>query len=297
MEITPRPFGEVLGDAVNALGRTWRPLFSTALIAFIPVGIITLVVFKVSGAAEVFAAIIEDPGYLERLDDNQLAPLATPLLWASGVTLILQIVASIFVYLASHRAMAAHLNGELISGREARRWALTRLRVGVGAGFIAIITVVLIIILGFVGWLVPYTMVGTPNSTSLIIATLLFLALVGPGVWLGVSFSMVTSVVALEDRGVFTCLRRSIRLVRGRWWATLGYLVLVGVLGSVAIQLIQIVGVPMAAVTGAETSMLALGVVGIIAQGIIVAAIGGMYTLWYVDLRARKEPLLSGDLL
>jgi hypothetical protein len=297
MEITPRPFGEVLGDAVNALGRTWKPLFSTALIAFIPVGIIAMVVFRVSGAAEIFGAIIRDPGYLDSLGDDQLASLATPLLWAGSITVILQIVASIFVYLASHRAIAAYLNGEPVSGREARQWALRRLWVGLGAGLTAIITVVLLVVLGFVGWLVPYTIVGTPNSTSLVIATLLFLALVGPGVWLGVSFSMVTPVVALEDRGVFTSLGRSIQLVRGRWRPTFGYLVLVSVLGSVAIQLIQIVAVPLAAVGGAAAGTLTVGVVGIIAQGVIVAAIGGMYTVWYVDLRARKEPFLSGDLL
>jgi hypothetical protein len=32
-------------------------------------------------------------------------------------------------------------------------------------------------------------------------------------------------------------------------------------------------------------------------QGFAVAAIGAMYTRWYVDLRARKEPLLSSSLI
>jgi hypothetical protein len=32
-------------------------------------------------------------------------------------------------------------------------------------------------------------------------------------------------------------------------------------------------------------------------QGMVVAAIAVMSTLWYVDLRARKEPLLRSSLL
>ena len=34
----------------------------------------------------------------------------------------------------------------------------------------------------------------------------------------------------------------------------------------------------------------------VVAQGFVVAAIAVMVTLWYLDLRARKEPLVSESL-
>jgi hypothetical protein len=81
-------------------------------------------------------------------------------------------------------------------------------------------------------------------------------------------------------------------LVRGRWWPTVGFLILVGLLGSVAAQLVQLVALP---ILGAAGVGLAAGlgfVVLIVAQGIVVAAIAVMTTLWYFDLRARKEPVV-----
>jgi len=35
----------------------------------------------------------------------------------------------------------------------------------------------------------------------------------------------------------------------------------------------------------------------VVAQGFVVAAIAVMATLWYLDLRSRKEPLLTSNLL
>ncbi len=296
MEITPRPFGVVLGEAINLLARVWKPLLSSALIAFVPVGAFALMVFRISGAAEVVDLLAQGSEYLNQLDESALRELLTPLLWALGSTLVLQAAATFFVYLVSHILIAAVLNGEAITARQARREAFSRYGVALGAGLLAVSSVVLLIALGFVIWFIPYALVGTPNAISLVIATILFFALVGPGVWVAVSLSMVTPVAALERRGVFGTLRRSVSLVRKRWWPTAAYLLLVSLLGTVAIQLIQLVAFPLAAVTGAAGSSLVVAVVGVVAQGVIVAALGAMYTLWYLDLRARKEPLLSEDL-
>ena len=55
-------------------------------------------------------------------------------------------------------------------------------------------------------------------------------ALIIPGLWLIGSFTMITAVIALEDLGPVAALRRSLVLVRGRWWPTVGFLVMVAVL-------------------------------------------------------------------
>jgi hypothetical protein len=101
---------------------------------------------------------------------------------------------------------------------------------------------------------------------------------------------MLTAVIALEEAGPVDALRRSMTLVRGRWWPTVGFLIVVGLLGSVAAQLVQLIALP---IIGAAGAGLATGlgfVVLVVAQGLVVAAIAVMVTIWYFDLRARKEP-------
>lgn len=296
MEIAPRPFGVILGEAMNALARVWRPLLSTALIAFVPVGLIAVALFRITGAAEVINVLTRNPQSLESLSEEALRELLTPLLWALGATVAIQLVAAFFVYLVSHILIAADINGETITARQARGEAWSRFGVALGAGGLAVVTVVLLISIGLAIWFVPYALIGTPNATSFAIATILFFALVGPGVWVAVSLSMLTPVVALERHGIFGSMLRSMNLVRRRWWPTLAYLLLVGLLGTVAIQLIQVVAFPLAAVAGAADRSLVVAVVGVVAQGMIVAAVGAMYTFWYLDLRTRREPLLSEDL-
>jgi hypothetical protein len=76
-----------------------------------------------------------------------------------------------------------------------------------------------------------------------------------------------------------------------------GFLLLVGLFGSIAAQLVQLVAIP---IVGSGEIGLGAGlgfVVLVVAQGMIVAAIAVMATLWYLDLRARKEPLLTESLL
>ena len=296
MEIAPRPFNATLTEAMNALARIWRPLLSTALLVFVPVGLFALAVFRITGAAEVVDLVMAGPQALETLSDQALRELLTPLLWALGTTVIVQLVAAFFVYLVGHILIAADLNGETMTARQARSEALSRFGVSLGAGLLTVAAVLALILSGFAVWLVPYALVGTPNATSFVVATILFFALVAPGVWVAVSLSMLTPVVALERRGVFGSMGRSISLVQGRWWPTLGYLLVVGLLGGVAIQLIQVVAFPLAAVAGAAGSSIVVAIVGIAGQGIIVAAVGAMYTLWYLDLRSRKERVLSEDL-
>jgi hypothetical protein len=133
--------------------------------------------------------------------------------------------------------------------------------------------------------------VGTPNSTSVLVAILLLPVLLGPGIWVGVAVSMTTSAVAIEEVGPVTAIRRSMQLVRGRWWPTAGFLALVGLLGGIAIQLIQLVALPLAGVSGGSTGLTIASALGVLAQGLLVAAIAAMYTYWYIDLRARREGL------
>ncbi|NIV28282.1 MAG: hypothetical protein GWN58_01850 [Anaerolineae bacterium] len=149
---------------------------------------------------------------------------------------------------------------------------------------------------GLTIWLIPFVVVGTPNAASALVALVLLVAVAAPAIWLSVSFSMVTSVVAIEKRTPVAALRRSLALVRPRWWASLGYLLLVGLIGSIAAQLIQVLAIPLTVVGDATSGFTLASLFGVVFQGILIAGIAAMYTRWYVDLRARSEDLSSEEL-
>lgn len=297
MPIVPRPLGQVLGDAMNALARVWRPLSATALIVFLPIGVITFALFQfIDGATEFLDLVFTDPNLVQSLPAEDLLEMARPFLTAVGIAMVIQALGTIFLYLATARIVAVDAAGERTSGSEARAYALRHYGGAVVASVIVLVVVGVALGLGLAVWSVPLALVGTPNATSSLIAFVLLIALAGPGIWLWVSFSMFLAALSIERLGALTSLRRSYALVKGRWWPTLGFLVLVGLLGFVAVQLIQLVAIPLAAVGSIESGLSIASMLGIVSQGLIVAGYGAMYSAWYIDLRSRKETLTAAEL-
>lgn len=296
MRVQPRQFGALLGDAINTLARVWQPLLSTALIVFIPLGVLTLIIFNMTGALEFLDVVINDPTSLETISQEEFFELAGPFFWAAGIAIAVQAMASLYVYLAAHLIVAANLADEPMSGPRARREAAARFFTALIAALIVFMAIAVLFGAGLTIWLIPFVVVGTPNAASVLVALVLLVAVAAPAIWLSVSFSMVTSIVAIEDRGPISSLRRSFNLVRSRWWPTLGYIVLVGLLGSIAAQLIQVLAVPLTVVGDATSGFTLASLFGVVFQGILIAAIAAMYTTWYVDLRARSEDLNPDDL-
>lgn len=296
MVITPRPFGQVLSDAMNSLTRTWRTLLIPALAVSIPVSIATVVVFRLTGGGEFLDTIVNNPEALQRLPRDVFWELSRPFYIAVGISSVLQLISGVFVALASHRAVASDLAGKTLTGGQVSILALRRYARGLVAVLLITLTVAVLVGLGTAMWLAPILAVGTPNTTSVLVALILFVVLMGPGTWAAVSVSMSTSVIAVEDTGALAAIRRSMRLVRRRWWPTLGFLLLVGLLGGIAIQLIQLIALPLAAVGGGSSALTIASALGVLTQGLLVAAISAMYTHWYVDLRSRRETVATTDL-
>lgn len=296
MVITPRPFGELLAAAMLSLAAVWRALALPALAISVPVGVLTSLIYATTGGADFLDLLVNDPQSFQTIPDEVFQELARPFYFAVGIAVLLQVLAGVFIALASHRAVATQMSGELVSGREASTEAWRRYPVGLGAFLLVLIGILALTGPAVALWLVPLASVGTPDATSGLVALLLLTVLLGPALWAAVAMSMTTSAVALERGGVIASIRRSAQLVRGRWWATAAFLLLVGLLGGLAIQLIQLVALPLAA-SGAGGAPLAIATsLGVLAQGLLAAAICAMYTHWYVDLRARRERLTTTDL-
>jgi hypothetical protein len=262
MEITPRSFGEILNEGMAMLGRVWRRILSPAFWAFLILGGATIGVFAMTGADEVLQLLLTDPLALNDMTESEIGEMGLLLLQAGLIVVVVQFVVGGFVNLTVHRIVAGEIAGEPVDARQGSSHAVRRLLTLIGAGFLAMLSV----------------LIG-------------LLALIIPGLWLIGSFTMLTAVIALEDVGPVTALRRSMALVRGRWWPTVGFLILVGLLGSVAAQLVQLIALPIVGAAGVGIAAGLGFVVLIVAQGVVVAAIAVMITLWYFDLRARKEPV------
>ncbi|EIV93934.1 hypothetical protein [Frankia sp. QA3] len=127
-------------------------------------------------------------------------------------------------------------------------------------------------------------------------------ALLVGAVVVGVYLGLATPAYILEGGGVRHALRRSVAIVRGSWWRTLGILVLAML---VALMLSAVLAVVTAVILGSSSEVFGdfldgdLTVTGHIVQGIgnLLATtistpiVSGTVVLLYIDLRIRREGL------
>ncbi|CAN5874561.1 hypothetical protein BH23ACT4_BH23ACT4_11940 [soil metagenome] len=258
MEIQPRSFGDSLGDVVANLGKVWRPLLGPAIIASVVMGLLTILAFEATDSFAVFELILNNPDALEFMSDEELIDTLVRL----GTGILLVSVASGvvygFIYLAAARAVGrAHSIGS---------------EVAVAAGAIRLFPI----------WLIASLLVA-----AAVIGGLFLLIL--PGLWLAIMFNMYTPVIAIEGKGPVPAMRRSFELVKGHFWETVGFLLIVGLVGGAAGQLFQLVAIPLF-VTGEASFAFGLAfAIGVIGQGLIMAAIAVGTTTWYLNLRARTD--------
>jgi hypothetical protein len=267
MLISPREFGETLTEGMQMLGKVWRKLIPPSFATFVILGAVTIVTFMLTDADDFVNLVMTDPEAIERYSDQQLFDMAGRLGLATLVIGLASALAIALLSLIVHRLVGSELGRTPTTPGKATLFAAGRLPAMV------------------------FTMILTVIAVG--IGLLLFVI---PGVWIGISMAMIAPVVALEGLGPVAAMRRSAWLVRGRWWQTIGFLVLVGLMGTVAGQLVQLVALPTLA-AGGVTLVAGLGFVALmVTQGFITAAILVMTTMWYVDLRARKEQLISSSL-
>ena len=115
------------------------------------------------------------------------------------------------------------------------------------------------------------------------------LLLVLPGIWLLVSYSVAQAALVAEGHHGYAALRRSKSLVSGRWWPTLGLLVVVSILtGLVSLIPLRIAE---ARTESAETIVQLDNLVGFLTATITTPYVAAVTAVLYIDLRARTEPI------
>ena len=119
-----------------------------------------------------------------------------------------------------------------------------------------------------------------------------FLFIVIPGIYLWGALAVVVPVLIVEGRGGFDALGRSQELVKGRWWATIGALLLgVVVTSGVALGLGALAGLLQSGVSSPDAYLL-ISALDKLIVGVLVTPISAAVAITiYFDLRIRKEGL------
>jgi hypothetical protein len=296
MIVHPRPFGESLNEWFRSLGRNWRPLLRVSLVVFVPLGVVVGAVFVVTGAGQSLTNLV-DPDYLEGLTDEQVLTELLPLFWASGIWLLAQAAATVYVNLAVSRIVAADLAKASTTQGDAERRALAGFGPGLAALLVVLLGAALIVSIPVLAGWALVSAFGAGFLTVFATTVLALTALVVL-VWLGVSVAFYAQVIALDNGSPITALTRSFSLVSARWWVTLGFLLVTSLIVSAAGQVFSVVVVPVFLFGAFEPLILAVAYgITIVLYGPLTSAIAVAYAIWYVDLRARQARLSARDLI
>ncbi|HUF95781.1 MAG TPA: hypothetical protein VMO52_06830 [Acidimicrobiia bacterium] len=258
MEIQPRSFGDSLTDVIANLGKVWRVLAGPAIVASAVMGILTIVAFESTDSFDVFEVIFNNPEAFEVMSDEELVDTLTQLGTGAMIVSLFSSVVYGFVYLTAAIAV-----GRAHSTRHGTPVVTVAFRL-------------------FPIWLIAAIVAGIGIFAGLFLLIL-------PGVWLAMMLSMYTPVIALEGRGPVDSLRRSFELVKDNFWETLGFILLIGLIGVTAGQLFQLVAIPILMSGQASFGFGLAFAVGVVGQGLILAAIAVGMSTWYLNLRARTD--------
>jgi hypothetical protein len=253
-ELRPRGISEILDAAFKLFRRHWRPLTLSVVGLILPVQILSAAV-TAAIAPEQFDLASTESG----VDDDELNVFVA----GQAVVGVLSIVTIVLATAVCLKAVVDAQLGVDPDWRRSLRFALAR-----------------------VGGLLGVSLLG---AFGLVLALLAFIV---PAIWLGVAWSVAVPALLLERLGPAAALSRSFALVRGRWWASFGVLLVGLLLASLIGALIQ--GLVMALPQGLADDNVPLAALAAALGGTLAAAITTPYsaaviTLLYLDLRVRKE--------
>lgn len=256
-QLRPLRVGETLDAAIKIYTRNAAQLFKTVLVVVVPFEILAGVLL----ASAVSGSTIIDGKFLFTSNGDLNAFRVT-----SVVLLALILPVILLANAACFKAVSDTYLGEPPSWRESLRYAFRRL--------------------GSVLWLL---------IVAVVILAIAFAALIVPFIYLFVAFSVALPVLLVERLGGFKALSRSFALTKGRWWATLGTLVVAVILVFIVQFVVGfIVGLVLAAVFSGTTDSPVLVVIlrrllDGVGRMISIPFFAACVTVIYYDLRVRKE--------
>lgn len=185
-------------------------------------------------------------------------------------------------------------------------WARVKPVVWLLIGYSALYLLATLLVIGVLAGIVTLLVISV-LWVGVVVGVLVVLALIPLYLWLTPKLFLVPSVIILERAPLFRAIARSWRLTRGRFWSTLGVVVIISVAFSIVAQVISVPFSLVAGIipgilaptgedpTGALVGVIGLQVVGqfgiLLVQCIALVVQSTSAVLVYVDARMRVEAL------
>ncbi len=255
--LRPLGVGEILDVGIKLYVRHWKPLMICVVGIALPVQILTVLVL-----ASIDPATLDSFGSFDTSTTSSNDPSGAE----AAAFIVVAIVSGLSTLLATAACFKAVADAWLGARPEAGRSLRFALRNLPRLVWLAIVF-----------------------GCGLAVA---FIALIIPGIWLFVAWSLAVPALLFERVGGFKALGRSFRLVRGRWWPICGALVVGYVLAGIVSGVVQLIPEAIAAGLAGDSDV-ANGVAAVIG-GTVSAMIStpftaAVVTLLYFDQRVRKE--------
>jgi hypothetical protein len=234
--LRPLGLGDVLAGAFTVLRRNARVLLLWSLLLSGVLGLLSTLASTVGRQAvqSRMTSALESGG--GGTDDVLAGSVTLFFLLSAGLPFLAYLGRAFLV------APVAADTGQRILGRRAsfrglwallagRRWSVVAwILVQLAAGAVLGIAIVAVIVAAVAGLAAG----GSDAGGYIVVVLLLVLGAVVLVAWLATKFVFTVPTIALEGRGVFSAAAQSWRLTRGAFWRTLGILLLVRVVFSIA---------------------------------------------------------------
>jgi hypothetical protein len=104
-------------------------------------------------------------------------------------------------------------------------------------------------------------------------------------------FMLTAPAISVEERGPFSGIKRSVELVRKRYWPTVGIALLAGVMATILNDVLSLAPSLIGLVVGLRWGWIIVGVGGLLQAVVTISFITTVATLVYLDARIRREGL------
>jgi hypothetical protein len=249
--LRPLSIGEILDAGIKVVVRHWKVLAICVVVLVGPMNVI-----------QVLLRASIDPNAFETGDATTTTDDFGPALVGLLGSVVLSGLAFLVSFTACFKAVAdAWLGASPAVGRSLRLGARR-----LGAVLVAWIVWIVLLVIGLV-------------------------LLIAPGVYLGVILCLTLPALLFEGIGPFRALGRSRSLVKGRWWPTLGLLLVGYLLVSIIGAIIQAILIGIAGASGSSVVPAAIATVigSTISNAITTPYLAAVLTILYFDMRVRKE--------
>lgn len=308
--LAPLGLSQILTGAFGTIGRSWKPLFGVAAVAY---GAMLVLFAAAAGIlflvfADTFDMLSdlppgEDPAWGD-VSPLVISAIAVWLLFACGL-----FFATAMVYAVGPVVLQDAVLGRRTTFRAAWQRSLSRAPSVLGTIFLTVLIIMVpVAVLVAVGAGLAAVFAASDASPALapLLVSVAFFLFLPFAAWLWGKFSLAPTVAVFERQGPVAAMRRSSELVRGAWWRVFGCTLLAAVIAGVISYLIQwvvtlLVMLPLLFGSGPASDGAGVATVVIVVLLVLVAMLLSQIVsyvfpplvtgLVYVDQRIRKENL------